>query len=230
VGDYTAGGGGGGGGGSGGALTKGVPATGISAATGAEVNYTLAVPSGASNLTFTMSGGSGDADMYVKFGSAPTDSSYDCRPYKSGNSESCSFASPSAGTYYVRLKAYQAYSGVSLVGDYSTDGGGGGGGGGGSTSTVNLPKVTSGNWSSTYTGTTVQAGQTVTYTISGGTGDADLYVRAGSAPTTSSYNCRPYKAGNNETCTFTPSTTTTYYIKVRAYSTYNGVVLTETIN
>jgi hypothetical protein len=88
----------------------------------------MSVPSGASNLTFTSSGGTGDADMYVKFGSAPTDSSYDCRPYKSGNSESCTYATPSAGTYYVRMKAYSSFSGVSLVGDYDTSGGGGGGG------------------------------------------------------------------------------------------------------
>jgi hypothetical protein len=120
-------GGGGGGDSTGGPLTKGVAMTDQHAATGNSVNYTLSVPSGASNLVFTMSGGSGDADMYVKFGSAPTDSSYDCRPYKSGNAESCSFTSPSAGTYYVRLKAYSAFSGVSLVGNYTTGGGGGGG-------------------------------------------------------------------------------------------------------
>ncbi|RZA17301.1 MAG: hypothetical protein EOP93_13600 [Lysobacteraceae bacterium] len=90
------------------------------------MNYTMVVPSGASNLTFTMSGGTGDADMYVKAGSAPTDSSYDCRPYKSGNAEACTIAAPTAGTYYVRLKAYSAFSGVSLVGDYTTGGGGGG--------------------------------------------------------------------------------------------------------
>ena len=119
-------GGGGGGGSTGGPLTKGVPVTGIGASSGNSVNYTLVVPSGASNLTFTMSGGTGDADMYVKFGSAPTDSSYDCRPYKSGNAETCTYASPSAGTYYVRLKAYSTFSGVSLVGDYTTGGGGGG--------------------------------------------------------------------------------------------------------
>jgi hypothetical protein len=123
--DYTAGGGGGGGGG-GGVLSKGVPATGLSAATGSDVVYTMSVPSGASNLSFSASGGTGDADMYVKFGSTPTDSAYDCRPYKSGNAESCTFATPSAGTYYVRLKAYAAFSGVSLVGDYTTGGGGGG--------------------------------------------------------------------------------------------------------
>ena len=110
----------------GGTLTKGVAVTNLSAATGGTVNYTMVVPSGATNLTFTMSGGTGDADMYVKFGSAPTDTSYDCRPYKSGNAETCTFATAQAGTYYVRLKAYSAFSGVSLKGDYTTGGGGGG--------------------------------------------------------------------------------------------------------
>ena len=92
---------GGGGGGGTTALTNGVPVTGISATTGNSANFTLVVPAGASNLTFTTSGGTGDADMYVKFGSAPTDTVYDCRPYKSGNAETCTFAAPSAGTYHV---------------------------------------------------------------------------------------------------------------------------------
>ncbi|RNF83797.1 M20/M25/M40 family metallo-hydrolase [Montanilutibacter psychrotolerans] len=105
-------------------LTKGVPVTGLSAAAGASLNYTMVVPTGASNLTFTMSGGTGDADMYVKFGSAPTDTVYDCRPYTGGNAETCTFAAPQAGTYHVRLKGYSAFSGVSLVGDYGTGGGG----------------------------------------------------------------------------------------------------------
>lgn len=107
-------------------LTKGVPVTGLSAASGSDVVYTLQVPSGASNLSFQISGGTGDADLYVRRGSAPTDGAYDCRPYRSGNSESCSFANPGAGTWYVRVKAYQGFSGVSLVGDYSTGGSGGG--------------------------------------------------------------------------------------------------------
>ncbi len=106
-------------------LTKGVAATNLSASTGGYVKYTMDVPAGASNLSFTISGGTGDADMYVKFGSEPTDSVYDCRPYKSGNAETCTFATPSAGKYYVNLKAYSSFSGVSLVGDYSTGGGGG---------------------------------------------------------------------------------------------------------
>ena len=109
-------------------LENGVPVSGLSAGTGSDVVYTLDVPQGASDLDFTISGGSGDADLYVNFGSAPTDSSYDCRPYRSGNAETCSFATPQAGTWHVRVKAYQAFSGVSLVANYTVDGGDDGGG------------------------------------------------------------------------------------------------------
>ena len=97
----------------------------ISAAAGVSVNYTMVVPAGATGLKFVMAGGTGDADMYVKFGSAPTDTVYDCRPYASGNAETCNIATAQAGTYYVRLKAYSAFSGVSLTGSYTTGGGGG---------------------------------------------------------------------------------------------------------
>lgn len=80
-------------------LTNGVPVTGLSATTGNALNYTMVVPPGASNLTFTMSGGTGDADMYVKWNASPTDTVYDCRPFASGNAETCSFPTPSPGTY-----------------------------------------------------------------------------------------------------------------------------------
>jgi len=307
-----------GGGGGGGtdpaiALTKGVAVTGLGASTGNYLYYKLDVPAGATNLSFAASGGSGDADMYVKFGSAPTDSTYDCRPYVSGNAETCSFASPSAGTYYVTLKAYSTFSGVSLVGNYTAAGsntapvanftfttsgltatftdtstdaqnnitGRSWNFGDGSTSTstspshtyasagtytvtetvtdagglsstksasvtvsstscggtvlcsgvaVALPSVAASAWSPIYT-ITVPAGKTsVVFNLSGGTGDADLYVRIGSAPTTSSYNCRPYLSGNTETCTFNSPTAGTYYVGVRAYSAFSGVSLKATIS
>ncbi|MCC6561317.1 MAG: proprotein convertase P-domain-containing protein [Xanthomonadales bacterium] len=104
-------------------LSNGVAVGNLSAAVGASLNYTMVVPAGASNLSFTTSSGTGDADLYVKFGSAPTDSSYDCRPYQGGNAETCTFATPSAGTWYVRVLAYEAFSGLSLVGSYSAGGG-----------------------------------------------------------------------------------------------------------
>ena len=106
-------------------LTNGVAVTGLSAATGASLNYTMVVPAGATGLKFVTAGGTGDLDMYVKFGSAPTDTVYDCRPYAGGNAETCNIATAQAGTYYVRLKAYAAFSGASLTGSYTAGGGGG---------------------------------------------------------------------------------------------------------
>ncbi len=100
-------------------LQNGVARTGLSAATGAALNYTMVVPAGATNLRFVIAGGSGDADLYVRFGSAPTTSSYDCRPYTNGNSENCPIATARAGTYYVMVRGYAAFSGLSLTGSYT---------------------------------------------------------------------------------------------------------------
>jgi serine protease len=104
-------------------LTNGVPVTGLSGAAGTELRYTLVVPTGASNLVFQQSGGTGDADLYVRFGSAPTTSTYSCRPYLNGNNESCTVAAPQAGTWHVMVRGYSAFSGVSLVGSFTAGGG-----------------------------------------------------------------------------------------------------------
>jgi len=279
------------------------------------LNFTMVVPVGATGLKFVTAGGTGDSDMYVKFGSAPTDTVYDCRPYASGNAETCTIATAQAGTYYINLKAYSAFSGTSLTGSYttgatnappvanfsfttsgltatftdsSTDPQGNGtitsrawNFGDGTTSTatsptktyaaagtytvtetvtdsggltssksasvtvasascggtvlcsgtaVALPSVAKNGVSANYT-IVVPAGKTsVVFTISGGTGDADMYVKLGSAPTSSSYNCRPYLSGNAETCTFNAPTAGTYYVNVRAYAAYSGVSLKGTIS
>lgn len=114
-----------GGGGTGGPtqLTSGVPVTGLSGAAGSQQFFTINVPAGSSALNVVMSGGSGDADLYVRFGSAPTTGTYDCRPFLGGNSESCSFTNPSAGTWHVLVNGYSAFSGVSLTGTVTGGGG-----------------------------------------------------------------------------------------------------------
>jgi Zn-dependent metalloprotease len=226
--------GGGGGGGGTTVLSNGVAKTGIAGATGSDQLFTLVVPSGATGLKFVTSGGTGDADLYVKFGSAPTTTTNDCKSEGSTTAESCSIATAQAGTYYVLIHGYATFSGVSLTGSYSTGGGGGGCTPSGTTlcsgTTVALPSVATGGVSANYT-LSVPAGKTsVVFTISGGTGDADMYVRAGSAPTSTTYACRPYLTGNNETCTINAPAAGTYYVNVRAYAGYSGVSLKGTIN
>ncbi|MFD0738949.1 proprotein convertase P-domain-containing protein [Lysobacter koreensis] len=95
----------------------------MAGAAGSQQFWTMAVPAGASNLRFVTSGGSGDADLYVRFGSAPTTSSYDCRSQGSTNAETCNIATAQAGTYHVMVLGYSAFSGMSLTGSYGTGGG-----------------------------------------------------------------------------------------------------------
>jgi xanthomonalisin len=102
------------GGGTTGGLQNGVAVSGLAAAKGKQLTYTVVMPAGAKNLKVAISGGTGDADLYLKFGAAPTTSSYDCRPYVTGNAESCSVTTPKTGTYYIMLNGYAAFSGVSL--------------------------------------------------------------------------------------------------------------------
>jgi len=100
-------------------LENGVARTGLSRAEGQSLYFEIPVPAGASNLEFKLSGGTGDADLYVRKGAKPTLSAYDCRPYLEGNVENCTFATPENDTYFVRIHAYEAFSGVSLVATYS---------------------------------------------------------------------------------------------------------------
>lgn len=101
-----------------GVLENGVAQTGLSGSTSEQLNFTMQVPAGATGISFDMSGGAGDADLYVRFGAAPTTATYDCRPYANGNNESCAGANDN-GTYYVMMNGYSAFSGVSLVGNYT---------------------------------------------------------------------------------------------------------------
>jgi hypothetical protein len=158
--------------------------------------------------------------MYVRFGSHPTTSSFDCRPYLNGNNETCSFTNPAAGNWYVMLRGYASYSGVTLRGSFGAD-----------TTTVlsngvPVTGISGAQGSQQFWKLTVPAGRTqVVFQISGGTGDADLYVRFGARPTTSSFNCRPYLNGNNETCTFNSPAAGDWYVMLRGYLAYSGVTL-----
>jgi len=50
--------------------------------------------------------GTGDADLYVRNGAAPTGSNYDCRPYDAGSTEECEAEGP--GSFFVGVHGYKA--------------------------------------------------------------------------------------------------------------------------
>ena len=207
----------------GGALTKDVAVT-FSAATGQSATYTFAVPSGATNLSFKMSGGTGDGDIYTKLGSAPTTTSYLAKSDGSTNTESILIASPTAGTYYLLANAYAAVNGASIVATYQT-----GSSGNVLSSGVPVSVALALNTSKVYT-ITVPAGKTsLTIKLSGGTGDGDIYAKLGSTPTTTTYDKKSDGSTNTETITYSAPAAGTYYILVNAYAAVSGASLVATV-
>ncbi|WP_062568085.1 M20/M25/M40 family metallo-hydrolase [Pseudoalteromonas arabiensis] len=201
-------------------LENGVAKTGLSATAKQQLFFTLEVPAMSSNLEFTTQGGTGDADLYVKFASKPTLQDFDCKSTTSSSNESCAISSIQAGTYHVMVEAWNEIAGVALTGSYSQ--------GSGSTpidrteTNVNVP---SGTWQR-FTQAIPSGMSNLTVTMSGGSGDADLYVNYGSPSTSSNYQCRPYKNGNEETCQISNPQAGTWYIDLQGYSSALGVTLT----
>ncbi|WP_257386545.1 M9 family metallopeptidase [Tahibacter caeni] len=102
-----------------GRLGNGCKRSDLSAATPqARVYLTILVPAGVNSLTFRMSGGAGDADIYHRAGSWPTEAAYDHAPQLVGNEETVTVAAPAAGWHYLMLKPHtnaSTFSGVEVA-------------------------------------------------------------------------------------------------------------------
>lgn len=82
--------------------------TNSSAQNGDFREYVVTIPSGTTQLSVNTSNHTGDVDLYVRFASAPTLSTYDCRSIAAGNSpDSCTIPAPVSGTWYIRVYGYQ---------------------------------------------------------------------------------------------------------------------------
>jgi hypothetical protein len=143
-------------------LSNGVTTT-LNARQGSNLFYTLSVPSGASSLTISTVGGTGDDDIYVKLGSQPTSSKTTCSwnswdytwsGATPATSESTTITNPAPGTYYITIAACSGISNIQLTATYSV-----------STPTVSL-SATALNFGSVNLGATSQP-QTITLTNSG---------------------------------------------------------------
>lgn len=192
-----------------GVLQNGVAKTGLSAAQNQMLSHYIDVPAGQSKLVVTQNGGTGDADLYVRLGQAPTQQSYDCRPYQSGSNESCTINNPAAGRWYVGNFAYAAFSGLSLTATFSGGGGGNQPNACATQGPVDYIQVeagkqycvvagSGGGYSYFYLYNTV-AGQKLKFELYGGSsGNADLYYSNSGWPTSSSYQLRSTNSGNTE--------------------------------
>lgn len=194
-------------------LVPGEAEVGLGAAQGEWLRFTVDAPEG-STLRITTTGGTGALDLYVRRGSEPTLSSFDCRPFVIGNEEECEFEGAS-GVYHIGLYAFRSFAGVSLRAEVVEsnalrDG-----------ATRQL-SASRGEWARFV----VDAARSsvLEVTLDGGTGDADLYVRSFVEPTLREWQCRPWRIGNRETCALRVSAGR-HHIGVQAFESFADVTL-----
>jgi secreted trypsin-like serine protease len=79
------------------------------------VHRSFNVPAGTRTLSIVVTGGAGDADLYVRRGAQPTTGNFLCRPFQDGNAEFCTFEAPPSGTWFASLRGFAAYNGATLT-------------------------------------------------------------------------------------------------------------------
>ncbi len=199
-------------------LYRGAKVSPLNGTATTELYYKMIVPSapaGSNNIVFQTSGGTGDVDLYVKKGSVPTLTNYDCRPFLNGNNETCNssngLSTDIAGTWYVLLHGASQFQNTSITARHS-----------GWYDSNNIT-VNQGAWNHSYIN--IPAGtKSLTVTISGFSGDPDLYLNYGSQASTSAWSCRPYKGtGVAETCTINNPKAGQWHIGINGYSYTSGI-------
>lgn len=190
-----------------------------------EARFTLALPADARNIQIRMTG-TGDADLYTRFGAAPTLATYACRPYAGDSDETCNHARPEGnGALYIVVRGYQAANHFALTTTFTS----------GAVPPAPPAPPTAAPAQDLDAEGGLHSGEEARFQVDGragqaltvemtGTGDADLYVRTGQAPTTATWDCRPYLDTANETCTVTPASDGPVHMLVRGYtpeSTYH---------
>ncbi len=149
------------------------------------------VPAGAT-FDATLSG-TGDPDLYLAFDRAPTTSVFDCRSWTSGANETCTLTTTSARNIFVLVNGFAAstFSLSTRIASASAP-----------------PRTGTGSGSlragqsTRFEPISASGGTTLEVELSG-TGNADLFLRLGSDPTSSEFDCRPNLPSSDETCILT---------------------------
>jgi hypothetical protein len=81
--------------------------------------FTLELPAGTVALDVVLSGGTGDADLYVRAEAQPTEALFDCAPFLNGNEETCKIARPQMGAWLIGINAFSAFSGATVKATWS---------------------------------------------------------------------------------------------------------------
>lgn len=177
--------------------------------------YQIVVPAGSTNLRFTTANGTGgDIDIFTKFGSQPSVTTFDQKSTSATNNELITIAAPNAGTYYLLVYVDSGTSSNNSI-KASYDAG-----------TAASPATTlTNNVAVSFSGTyptkklyqiAVPAGaKNLQFTTANGSGgDIDIFLKIGSAPTVSAFDLKSTTPSNNESILVAAPPAGTYYLLV----------------
>lgn len=99
-------------------LQNGVPVSGLSAEAGTPRMFRIPVPAGTTRLLVRTQGGNGDADLYLRFGSFASTSSYHCASTTPQSVEQCLIRQPTAGEWFVLVDAWSTYTDLTLTAEW----------------------------------------------------------------------------------------------------------------
>jgi hypothetical protein len=149
----------------------------------------------------------------------PTSSSYTCRGYYTGNFESCYALGPEPGIWYVRVHAYTTFKNVTLVSvhgairdDYPHPTFFGGAAG---SETRRIEFVPEGVKKAVFW---IKGPSN-----SGGSGNANVYVKFGNAPTTTSFDCAATLGGNLDVCTINDPPSGNWHVLIHGASSFSNI-------
>lgn len=204
-------------------LSVGTPVT-LSGARGSFRTYRVTVPAGAGKLRLLLGGFSGDADLLVRFGTEPTPTEFDCISESALALEECIFDAPAAGTWYVDVFGYSAFSNAQLTADLLPQ--------------VGERPLTSGVAATGLTGVSgdfemfriaVPVGTDSLTVALDATGDADLYVGHQVYPLLNAYECASFTDTGTERCVIRTPAAGTWMIRVDAYRNFTAGTLRATL-
>lgn len=204
-------------------LTPGTPQV-VSAGAQTATYFRVLMPDTAQGLHVTLTGGTGDADLYLRWGDIPRQNAIDCFSASFGGDEDCYVDDPQDGEWYVAVVGYTAFTDIAVTATLTNrptatdlvDG-------------VAVPGLAGPEGSTRRYALNVPAGATaLTVQTTGGTGNVNLAVSfdRGAAFYAS---CESTNNGNTESCLIENPTEGLWYVLLSGFIDYADATLTATV-
>ena len=179
--------------------------------------FSFQLPSAVTDLTITTEGDNGDADLYVYGGAYATSALIQCTSTRSDSNETCRIALAPAGSYLIAVRGYLPFTDLDLQVEYQSN-------------EITNDTVLEGirlrkNQAANVVLNISEATSDLRVVLSGGYGDADLYVTGRNDNDDVIFECESIDLTNEEQCTLATVTPGRYVIAVVAYTDIGDVSL-----